>query len=58
MKRKLADDYPVCTSREQLETSLLAIWDSITPELCQQFCGSYEKRLQAVIDANGGHTKY
>jgi transposase len=35
MKRKLADDYPVCTSHEQLETSFLAIWDSITPDVCQ-----------------------
>ena len=58
MKRELADNYPVCTTREQLEGYFLEIWDSITPELCKRFCGSYEKRLMAVLDAEDGHTKY
>ena len=58
MKQQLADNFPVSTTREMLEESFMQIWDSITPEMCHAFSGSYEKRLKAVIDANGGHTKY
>ena len=33
-------------------------WNKITPETCQNLIGSMPKRIQAVIKAKGGHTKY
>lgn len=42
----------------QLIDAMYAIWDSITVEMCQNFCGNYEKRLMALKKAKGGYTKY
>ena len=33
-------------------------WDKITPETCQRPIESIPRRVQAVIKAKGGHTKY
>ena len=33
-------------------------WNQITPETCQNLIESMPRRIQAVIDAKGGHTKY
>ena len=33
-------------------------WDQITPEICQRLIESMPRRVQAVIKAKGGHTKY
>lgn len=33
-------------------------WNAITPALCDKYVQTMKSRLQAVIDANGGHTKY
>ena len=33
-------------------------WDKITPETCQNLIESMPRRIQAVIKAKGGHTKY
>ena len=33
-------------------------WDEILPEVCQRLIESMPRRIQAVIKANGGHTKY
>ena len=33
-------------------------WDQITPETCQRLIKSMPRRVQAVIKAKGGHTKY
>ena len=33
-------------------------WDQITPETCQKLIESMPRRVQAVIKAKGGHTKY
>ncbi len=54
MKHVLETEYPVCTSAEEIETRFHEIWRRITPEMCQAYCGQYEKRLQAVIPANWG----
>ena len=58
MKCILETEYPVCNSAEEIEERFLEIWGRITPEMCSNYCGQYEKRLKAVIDANGGYTKY
>lgn len=33
-------------------------WSKITPSFCKKLVDNYPKRLKAVIDANGGPTKY
>ncbi len=33
-------------------------WNNISPEVCQNLIGSMERRIEAVIKAKGGHTKY
>jgi len=33
-------------------------WNKIPPETCQNFIESMPRRLEAVIKAKGGHTKY
>src|SRR6266850_834355 len=34
------------------------VWDNIPPEVCQNLIESMPRRLEAVIKAKGGHTKY
>ena len=34
------------------------VWNEIPPEVCQNFIESMPRRLEAVIKAKGGHTKY
>jgi transposase len=34
------------------------VWNRIQPEVCQNLIESMPRRLQAVIKAKGGHTKY
>ena len=33
-------------------------WEKIEPEVCQRLIESMPRRLEAVIKAKGGHTKY
>jgi hypothetical protein len=33
-------------------------WNKITPETCQNLIKSMPRRIQAVIEAKEGHTKY
>jgi transposase len=58
LKQKLETEYPVCESAEQIEARIFEIWGTVTPEMCSAFCENYQKRLIAVIAANGGYTKY
>jgi hypothetical protein len=34
------------------------VWNDIEPEVCQRLIESMPRRLEAVIKAKGGHTKY
>ena len=34
------------------------VWEGIEPEVCQNLIESMPRRLEAVIKAKGGHTKY
>lgn len=58
MKHVLETEYPVCKSADDIEDRFFAIWETITPEMCQHYCSNYERRLLAVIEAQGGYTKY
>ena len=58
MKHVLETEYPVCNSAEEIEERFFQIWQKITPEMCANYCAHYERRLEAVIKARGGYTKY
>lgn len=45
-------------NRNDLRTSLMEIWSEIEPEITRTLVGSMKRRLEAVIAANGGPTKY
>jgi predicted transcriptional regulator len=48
----------ICATVEEMEQKVLQAWNSITPEMCMAYCGHYERRLQAVKEADGYSTKY
>jgi transposase len=58
MKHVLETEFPVCESAEQIEGRVFKIWTKINVEMCAKYCSNYEKRLLAVVKANGGYTKY
>ena len=53
------DEYPT-QSRGVWETweRAVEVWNNIPPEVCQNLIESVSRRLEAVIKAKGGHTKY
>ena len=48
----------ICATVTEIEETVFLAWNSITPEMCMNYCGNYERRLQAVKEANGYSTKY
>ena len=42
----------------ELWDRLVEEWNAIAPEVCQNLIESMPRRIQAVIRAKGGHTKY
>ena len=42
----------------ELWNRLVEEWNKIPPEVCQRLIESMPRRIQAVLKANGGHTKY
>ena len=45
-------------NKEQLEKAIIKEWDQIGDEVTRNLVESMPRRLEAVIKANGGHTKY
>jgi transposase len=58
MKNELDRRFSQCRSSEELERRIFQIWQEIPDEFIQRYCVNYERRLEAVLRANGGHTKY
>ena len=57
LKNKVADRQP--TSAQEMETAIQLVWiHEITPEYCRNLVESMPRRLQAVLNNRGGHTKY
>ena len=57
LKNKVADSQP--TSAQEMETAIQLVWiHEITPEYCRNLVESMPRRLQAVLNNRGGHTKY
>ena len=46
------------TSIAGLKRIAKKVWDNITPEYLQSLYESMPRRMQAVVNAQGGHTKY
>ncbi len=43
---------------DDLKAAIIATWASITPEQCHRLIASMQRRIDAVIHAKGGPTKY
>lgn len=43
---------------KELEAALHEEWNKITPEVCAKLVESMPRRIQAVLDNKGGHTRY
>lgn len=56
MKRRLRNDPQ--TTIAGLKRKIQEIWDSITPDECQDLVNSMNKRIVALIKANGNVTQY
>lgn len=59
MKDYIQDHYPqVHSSYKRLRAAVQEAWESITHERIKELVHSMRERCQAVIDANGWHTKF
>jgi len=56
VKRKMRDTRP--NNADDLKAAIKATWASITPEQCHRLIASMPRRIDAVIHAKGGPTKY
>ncbi len=56
VKRKMRDTRP--NNPDDLKSALKATWASITHEQCHRLIASMPRRIDAVIRAKGGPTKY
>jgi transposase len=57
--KKALQGYPKPPSGvHELWSRLEEEWNKIPPEVCQRLIESMPRRIEAVIDAKGGHTKY
>ena len=59
MKDWIADNYPEYTENQEENRQIVQeAWDHINPDILYNLAASMPERMQAVIDANGMHTKY
>ena len=51
---------PTATSREQLKTRIMQAWANLgeRTEILQSLCDSMPRRIQRLLEAKGGTTKY
>lgn len=56
LKDKIGERHP--TSAAQLENAIHSMWATMDEALLRSTIGSMPRRLEAVIAADGGHTKY
>jgi len=46
------------TSTEDLWLVLQDVWNNLSAEFLQELCASVPRRIDAILKAKGGHTKY
>ncbi len=56
VQRKMRDTRP--SNADDMKAAIKATWASITPEQCYKLIASMPRRIDAVIHAKGGPTKY
>ncbi len=56
VKRKMRDTRP--NNADDLKAAIKATWASIPPEKCHRLIASMPRRIDSVIHAKGGPTKY
>jgi transposase len=56
LKRRVGRHFP--TTREEIIAAIQLEWSQLTVSDITRCCQSMRERCQAVIDANGGHTKW
>ncbi len=56
VKRKMRDTRP--NKADDLKAAIKATWASITPQQCHRLIASMPRRIDAVIHAKRGPTKY
>lgn len=47
-----------CANLQQLEACIHRKWDLVSPDTCSNLIRSMPRRIRAVIDARGGHTRF
>ena len=58
VKYKLYSEFPPAESKNQLIDFVFECWETLDDQMCIRYCRDYNKRLSAVVTANGGPTKY
>jgi transposase len=58
LKRKVYDFEQPASGVFELWDRVVAAWNNITQEQCRALIDSLPRRLEAVVKARGGHTKY
>ena len=58
LKHELQEYETLPCGAYELWDRLVEEWNAIAPEVCQNLIESMSRRIQAVIRAKGGHTKY
>ena len=58
IKRRLAEYETPPSGILELWDRVEVEWDKIAPEVCQNLIESMPRRVEAVLKAKGGHTKY
>lgn len=58
LKRRVRSRNPVPTTINELRVALLEEWDGIPQDIIKKLIRSMKNRLQAMIRARGGNTKY
>jgi len=58
LKKKLAKYQTALKGVWEIWERVMEVWNNIPPEVCQNLIESMPRRLEAVIKAKGGHTKY
>ena len=58
VKRRLSRLTSRPSGEEDLWDKLQDVWNGIEPSICTKLIGSMPARIQAVLDAKGGYTRY
>ena len=58
VKRRIEEDEEPPNSVHKLWDRIQEEWDKVEPDVCQNLIESMPRRLNAVLKANGGYTKY